>query len=308
MEAKFHSQTDRGYTKPISPKIGDRYGELTIREFLGLRGNLKTWLLSCDCGEGEAIRTTSSLNNSMRDGRTPCCAKCLGELRRSRGVFRRIGSGDFWIEFFLEHGHVWPRASCERLERKIEEDLEEEGHQAPQLSRHYEFAECSESKEKHVSDFQARIDALYPLQAKENYFWVCIECNELRARGFGCTDCVEFVCIDCVSSENHRHTSDNNVHLRTVARLFGCSRENVRRIESKALGSLRHPKRVRILYPRDPISPIHGAVISAMKDGMSVRRIARTFILNREEVEDIIYRFSWLSLNGVPGERGEVDE
>ncbi|WP_394847341.1 hypothetical protein LZC95_07725 [Pendulispora brunnea] len=63
-----------------APKVGDRYGELTIIRLASVARAGRVWELECDCG-GKALRTTHALTSSIRNGHVPMCAACARELR-----------------------------------------------------------------------------------------------------------------------------------------------------------------------------------------------------------------------------------
>ena len=65
-----------------TPEIGERFGELVVERESEEHPHAhagREWLCRCDCGRA-AIRTTSQLNLSRKEGRSPCCHECRIEL------------------------------------------------------------------------------------------------------------------------------------------------------------------------------------------------------------------------------------
>lgn len=120
-------QNSRGTAaRRVTPKIGDRYGELTVRDCLGKgpRGS-HLWLLVCSCGS-EAVRDTGALNWSVREGMSPQCPRCLSQLRGGLGLVRRMERQERIRERWLDEGTLWTGADCLRLMDEVRSDLEAE--------------------------------------------------------------------------------------------------------------------------------------------------------------------------------------
>jgi hypothetical protein len=109
--------------------IGDRFGELTVVRELskGERthsGQGREWMCECDCGL-LAIRTTGQLNQSRRDGRAPCCAKCLRELRGGSWYERQRMNVERFHNRMEEWGSLWSPFDEEDLRYEIREGVAE---------------------------------------------------------------------------------------------------------------------------------------------------------------------------------------
>lgn len=248
------AQTDRGSTRPTTAAVGDRFGELTIVRLIGTReaDGARLWECVCDCGGG-AIRTTSSLAKSVRDGVQPACASCTRELRGG-AYFARM-QGEFWTVFYQRFGTCWPAISCERLGASVARDLELVGHRAPTdaplpVPPQY-TPEMVEDAGGVAARVQQRIADLYPL-AKPGYEWLCEHCRAMRPRVFGCVQCGGVACVRCVRDERHAHREDSLTLEEIGGALHygdgvGVSRERARQIIERALRKLRRQERLRIL-------------------------------------------------------------
>lgn len=82
---------------------------------------------------------------------------------------------------------------------------------------------------------------LYPMRAPEDHGYLCAHCGATRERGWGCAECVVFVCYECGKSEAHECEEGvaGIVTLRDAGRRLGVSPERVRQIEGKACRLIR---------------------------------------------------------------------
>lgn len=84
---------------------------------------------------------------------------------------------------------------------------------------------------------------LYPMRAPEDHGYNCAQCSQTRELGWGCVECMCFVCYDCGISEAHRCGAApdefGGVTLDVVADALRVSRERVRQIEGKAWRKIR---------------------------------------------------------------------
>jgi hypothetical protein len=230
-----------GAVRQVLPKIGDRYGELTIIRLLpdrkGSSGS-KVWECQCDCG-GLAFKTSGELNRCVRDGKAPSCRVCRIELRRASAAER----GKFWTFLFRKTGNVWPESSCTRLANRVADDLEAHGHRAPCIDKvSAEFHGFETESEAPATE--QRLANIYPLTPRVGAEWLCLDCLKRFARGFGCVECLEPVCTACVGSERHlcldvSYGSSRERTLKEIGDMFGVCSENIRAIQERALRKLR---------------------------------------------------------------------
>lgn len=103
---------------------GRRFGELTVigrtERVVHERG--VHWLLRCDCG-GEAIRTTTQLNQAHKLGSSPCCHSCLVEWRRGRLHEIRERVHNTLRVQWSEHRTLWTWSQEEALEDRVRADM-----------------------------------------------------------------------------------------------------------------------------------------------------------------------------------------
>ena len=304
---RFREVPTGGRAAPLHTRVGVRYGELKVEALLGqhiTRGN--RWLCRCDCG-GMAIRYTSSLNRAARNGSVQSCRECAEQLRRGRKA-----ANTFWVEFFREHGTAWPASSCASLERRIAEDLEVGGHRGPQEAVESFSADvdrwCPPDNYRNVQ----RIAELYPISgtsrrckdAEVSQVWECCECRTLVPRGFACLEreCDEFVCIECVRQEKHKHHDRLDRTLEELAGYmsawvhFPITREGIRQLEAKALRKLRRPSRSRQLRPlvdsgmperAQPLQLMDACILGELKEGQPPGAVARKYCVATEYVRSL---------------------
>lgn len=124
-------QPDRAYPNGVPtdiplrrrPKVGDRFGELTVIKYIGLRrrDRCRLWLLRCDCGR-TALRTTGALNQSVRDlaGGNERILVVLDELDRiSRVHERALCNVELAHMLVFKHGSKQFRAGIKAAMEKI---------------------------------------------------------------------------------------------------------------------------------------------------------------------------------------------
>lgn len=106
--------------------IGERFGELVAVAELPIAARTKlgnrNWLLRCDCG-GEAIRTTSQLNDGAKRGFVPSCRECLVELRGGKREAKRDGHRDYFARLWEEQGSLYDYWHDERMCDEIRDAL-----------------------------------------------------------------------------------------------------------------------------------------------------------------------------------------
>lgn len=238
---------------------GHVVGDLTVvapTEGRDTQGNI-VWTTRCKCG-CEQRRTAAYLRAAILDGRRCGCPRCLRGRRVERASARaenRVASMLNVVER-LEPGAL---ASSERTQAWLRLILDWYGlyglgydsREAATLR-----AECAAAlgePEHHESLYvvpKADTDTdsgrgggqlwsnLYPMHAPGDHGYQCAQCTETRERGWGCVECMCFVCYECGAGELHRCCAApdefGGVTLDVVALKLGVSRERVRQIEGKA--------------------------------------------------------------------------
>jgi hypothetical protein len=236
-------------------RVGDRFGELTVTEQIEAPDHKtyqgRHWLCTCDCGN-PAIRTTTTLQQALAKGHVSSCRECWLELLRSRTAEtfdqERTKTRTALASLWAQHRTLYSVAYDAREEERIRDAIEEDGipiRSEESLSEQYAVepsllnVDAPSSAETTTAPVQ-RAAYLYPVGGGE-LCWACITCGETFSRGFGCTLCIEPVCMDCVRSEAHVHTEDEDgLMLHQIAAEFDRSRERVRQMETQGLTKLRH--------------------------------------------------------------------
>ena len=208
---------------------GKRIGALTVLfRCVGQRQNNAFWLCECDCGR-LAVRSGPALRGNISS--EACCNVCLGELRRGGAIARRPFRHETFLEMWLQHGTLYSQAHDDRV---AAENIEEAGLEALPLAEQLFDVD---------TDWRSAIGHggyIFPIADHE---WRCVHCQELFTEGFGCTLCVEPICVSCVEG----HSKDET--LVSIGQYLGITRESVRQAEAKALRKLRHPSRLKFLAP-----------------------------------------------------------
>lgn len=104
-------------------KPGDRFGALTVIECLGAHSRGHEYLLRCDCGR-TALRTTSQLRLSVKQGHEPCCYECWAELSRGWRIDRYSRKRESLLKAWADWGSLYASDYEERETRAL---LEETG-------------------------------------------------------------------------------------------------------------------------------------------------------------------------------------
>lgn len=119
---------------PVSPEIGDKYGDLTVVALIGRRANgTKVWALVCVCG-GDAIRDTGRLNQTTRAGGVPQCPRCLSELRGGKAAIRRSAARERYLDQWEATGAIWSEDAVSAMTRDIRAELAAEFGEAEEWS------------------------------------------------------------------------------------------------------------------------------------------------------------------------------
>ena len=101
------------------PKVGERFGELTVESLEGRRGTSRLWLCRCDCG-GVSLRTSRDLNVSRRIGKELACRECAAELRRSIADTYRL---EAWRRLWATTGSLYSQGTLEVMAHEVGEAL-----------------------------------------------------------------------------------------------------------------------------------------------------------------------------------------
>ena len=190
----------RGCVAPRSRRAsafarGQRFGELTIVESLGVKAGRLLWLLQCDCG-GHVVRSSGDLRASKNTG----CRRCIEEERRGRSV-AAARSGAF-ADLWRHTGGLYEPAHIAHFTREIREACASELGVCPdeRVPRALDVQPIAETP----TELLQRDAYLFPVEASGGA-WACATCGALVLdRCFGCMGCGRGVCSNCVRGSWHR--------------------------------------------------------------------------------------------------------
>lgn len=219
---------------------GQEFGELTAIEPAGATRLGVVWRCTCRCG-AEQLRRAAALMHARRNNITPMCPRCLGEWRRGAGIDRRSRQ--------REAGAMRPELQLYGLYALRYDSQEEEALTeliASKLGVGTDQATLAESEgesDLHVESGERSLgqdwSQLFPLHSGEDAIFECSLCQRPNKRGWGCTGCVRFVCVDCGRAEKHRScwddTSKDGLPFRAIGEHLEVSMERARQIASKAM-------------------------------------------------------------------------
>lgn len=212
-----------------APKIGERFGELTVVESDGppRHGKEPQVELQCDCGR-PALRTVRYLKQARRERTVSMCRECLEELNRGYWELSRSRRKEFWTKIWGLYGTLyswaWEQQFVDELRREI--GVEEP---VPKFL-------VEESTEPSASLY----DPLIPIHHKHG--WGCETCSRPFTEGEGCLDCAGVYCShECAMGIEHLcPDKPEGATLEQIAAVFGVHKERIRQIEGKALRRLAH--------------------------------------------------------------------
>ena len=115
-----------GRCAPHFIQPGEKLGELTAIEVVGRsRDGSNIWICKCSCG-GELLRASNLLIQAVREGRKPCCRKCLEELSGGRFAVRREALHEAFRKQYVDYRTLWTSSQTSMLMAGIRNDLEAE--------------------------------------------------------------------------------------------------------------------------------------------------------------------------------------
>jgi len=115
-----------GRCAPHFIQPGEKLGELTAIEVVGRsRDGSNIWICKCSCG-GEVLRASNLLIQAVREGRKPCCRKCLEELSGGRFAVRRKALHEAFRKQYVDYRTLWTSSQTSMLMAGIRNDLEAE--------------------------------------------------------------------------------------------------------------------------------------------------------------------------------------
>jgi len=68
---------------------------------------------------------------------------------------------------------------------------------------------------------EQRMADLYPMRAREGFEFQCSHCGGRVERAFGCVLCLRVACTECARRERHRHWSEEDWTLASIAPVLG---------------------------------------------------------------------------------------
>jgi hypothetical protein len=229
---------------PLEP--GLQIGDLTLVELTGGKhptSSSPIWQCECECGR-PALRTATRLRQCLRDSVRPACHRCLAELRRGRHLDYLAERAIAYAEAFEVHGDLYSRNHVEFETEKLIADVEAEGvpvaedpddfRGTPSLD---ELAVWEPPKLAHPGPAWSD---LYPMRIARAA--PCDLCNRKARVGWGCVQCLGWMCPACLRAGRHCGCSPNA--LATYEQIGKdldepVSRERVRQILEKALRKIR---------------------------------------------------------------------
>lgn len=220
------------------------------------------WVARCKCG-AEQLRSAPYLRLALASGRKCACPRCLrgrrvvahearAEARMDRllSIVERcdpaaLGSANrtqAWLRSVLDwcglYGLQYDAVEVAALRSECSDALGETlGAPSECLAR----LPGMETETASGHDAGQLWSNLYPMQAPADHGYLCAQCGATRERGWGCAQCVVFICYECGASESHdcSETRDGGATLREAAHRMGVCAERVRQIEGKAFSVVR---------------------------------------------------------------------
>lgn len=240
---------------------GQEFGELTAIEPAGATRLGVVWRCVCRCG-AEQLRTAAVLMYARRNNVTPMCPRCLGEWRRGAGIDRRSrqrAAGAMRPELQL-YGLYALRYDSQEEEALTELIASKLGVGTDQTT----LAGSEGESDLHVESGERSLgqdwSQLFPLHSGEDAIFECALCQRPNKRGWGCTGCVQFVCVDCGRAEKHRSCWGDESHeglsYRAIAESFEVSGTRISQIEGKAIQRL-----LRALYECEKEAKGHSKIL-----------------------------------------------
>jgi len=229
---------------------GQRFGALVAIERVGNDARATRWLLECDCGRF-ALRRAGHLIQSRKLGHEPCCNVCLRELQSGRSIAREDYRGSFIRQAYEATGSLYGADYDEKFVGACLGELGLEPGDAPPSAA--ELATAGGETPRCAGHGSM----LFPISCVGG--WPCLHCGKVFTDGFGCVECVEPVCPECVDEHSGRLAPDASMTLAAIGLYLGITRERVRQWEARALRKLRHPSRSKLLV--EYANPDHRMVV-----------------------------------------------
>lgn len=181
---------------------------------------VEQWLCRCTCGALQK-RVRSHIVRAIRHGQNMSCYACRDGLRRGLRELRLEARREVFAQWWQDYGSLYPPLSVGLPDER--DDVS---------------TTVAEGGPDHSGDTHSRINALYPINLGPRRVLACCECGAFVSDCFGCVDCMEAVCVECVRKGKHRHTDRDGDTLSEIGQVFNVSRERIRGIEVEALGKL----------------------------------------------------------------------
>lgn len=228
MSARSGLRVRRGAVRERERLAGVVIGEIRVlarcedRE-LSSGAMVEQWLCRCKCGALQK-RTRSNIVASLRHGKNMACYQCNRELRAGLREWRRQVRSWVYRSWWSDFGTLY-------LESVIDEA-------APSVLAPSILAAAEAAQTCQAGSHQ-RMAYLYPINLPADRMIACCHCGSWVRDFFGCVQCLSPVCIACAAREAHKHSDLDTRTLVDAGEVFGLSKERTRRIEMKAVQTIR---------------------------------------------------------------------
>lgn len=228
--------------KPINPArlVGKTFGSLKVLSLSKDRSSNGSRMYDCVCSCGSTLqRAGAHILFQAEQGLNQCCPTCREHLQENRHHVLRHNLRELWDTLHTLYGASYDDRELEALRAELAEaDI---GYAYPEstIPEGYEVTAGLDPLEVYAAPTQQMGD-LYPLDGGEDREWVCVHCGVHASRVFGCVQCLEPICVQCVRDERHVcHDPQEGVTLEEIGRMEGVTRERIRQVEEVALEKLR---------------------------------------------------------------------
>lgn len=246
-------------------RAGEQYGDLTpVRIIERLGDGSHVWACRCSCGR-TVKRTVGSLNLALRRGHVPACRRCSADMRRWSTKDRALKHKEAWLGLWRVHHTLWSESAVARLLEQVRTDLAQE------------FGTSEESYASAADDTlmwsprlerteQRRGDLRRIRQRRANMYWACVHCSCMFRIGWGCIECIEPVCVQCVADGAHKHRADSTASFAEIGREYGVCRERARQILTGALRSFARAWQATVETASTHITVVDGTMAQLKAD------------------------------------------
>lgn len=194
-------------------------GDLEVVRYHGMddANRARLWFCNCSCG-GCAIRSTGALTQAFKHGQGSACASCTMELRGGFMAVRKAASRALFCELYQATGLLYGTDYVDVEMRRLKADLSEresidvgfpddrvlpfEMHVAERVVN-WRWNDGLLTPPPQAGTALQDWTVLFPMQITHARY-ECVVCKVVSKRGWGCVDCVRFVCFKCGASEVHR--------------------------------------------------------------------------------------------------------